>query len=73
MKKVLVTSIFLFFLSCISKMDIIYHIYIYNSSEKPIGFYIPAGGEYGLPYPDTLLPNTDNYIYNREIRPKKHL
>ncbi|UZD37510.1 hypothetical protein OL230_06490 [Capnocytophaga ochracea] len=73
MKKVLVTSIFLFFLSCIPKMDIIYPIYIYNNSEKPIGFYIPAGGEYGLPYPDTLLPNTDNYIYNREIRPKKHL
>ena len=36
MKKVLVTSIFLFFLSCIPKMDIIYPIYIYITIVKSL-------------------------------------
>ena len=73
MRKVSVIFIALL-VSCTLKMDAIYPIHIYNESEvQYIGYYFATGGRYGSYYPDTLLPNNNTYVYNKNIKPKQHL
>ena len=73
MRKVSVIFIVLL-ISCTLKMDAIYPIHIYNESEvQYIGYYFATGGRYGSYYPDTLLPNNNTYVYNKNIKPKQHL
>lgn len=70
-KKLILTYVLLF-LGCELAMDTIYPLYIYNKTNNQyIAYYITAGGKYGSFYPDTLLPNSNIYIYRR-IDPQKY-
>ena len=72
-KKLILTYVLLF-LGCELAMDTIYPLYIYNKTNNQyIAYYITAGGKYGSFYPDTLLPNSNIYIYiYRRIDPQKY-
>ena len=66
-KKLILTYVLLF-LGCELAMDTIYPLYIYNKTNNQyIAYYITAGGKYGSFYPDTLLPNSNIYIYIEEL------
>ena len=70
-KKLILTCVLLF-LGCELAMDVIYPLYIYNKTNNQyIAYYITAGGKYGSFYPDTLLHNSNIYIYRR-IDPQKY-
>lgn len=66
-KKLILTCVLLF-LGCELAMDVIYPLYIYNKTNNQyIAYYITAGGKYGSYYPDTLLPDSNIYIYIEEL------
>ena len=44
-----------------------YALYLMNNTEHSIGFYFALGGNYGILYPDKLLPTTNHYII-KEIK-----
>ena len=47
---------------CERAMDKKYPVYLINNAGHSIGCYFSLGGDYGVLYPDTLLPTTNKYI-----------
>lgn len=50
-------------------MDKRYPLYIFNNSERGIGFYLALGGNNGTYYPDTILPKSNQNLISKKINP----
>jgi len=67
--KILISTLLITnFHNCVIPMDKKYRLYLNNNAEHSIGCYFALGDKYGTAYPDTLLPETKQYIIE-EISP----
>jgi hypothetical protein len=73
MKAMIKIFIFIILVTNLSKcekavMDKRYAVYIKNNAEHSIGAYFALGGKLGTLFPDTILPETKQYVIT-EIKP----